>query len=306
MTALRRAAVALAAAALLAAGARADDAQLTRGRAVLEASGGCTCHTDFKGGGASLAGGRPLKTPFGVFYSTNITPDPETGIGKWSDADFARAMREGISPTGSSYFPVFPYTSFTGMSDDDVAALKAYLFTLPPVRRANTPHAAWPPFRWRIAAAAWRWMNFTPARFTPDAARTPEWNRGAYLVSAVAHCGECHTPRKLDGSLDRSRWLAGSTDGPEGALAPNLTPDKDTGIGLWTRTDMVWFLQTGSLPDGDETEGLMHEVIEHGYEHVPEADLQAIAVYLASLPPVRNDALAEREREQEQEQEQSP
>ncbi len=298
MTARSRAAVALATAALLAAApARADEAQLARGRAVLEASGGCTCHTDFKGDGAPLAGGRPMKTPFGVFYSTNITPDPETGIGRWSDADFARAMREGVSPTGTSYFPVFPYTSFTGMSDDDVFALKAYLFSLPPVRRENTPHAAMPPFRWRIAAWAWQWMNFVPARFAPDPARAPEWNRGAYLVSAVAHCGECHTPRTLDGALDRSRWLAGSVDGPEGELAPNLTPDKDTGVGLWTQTDMVWFLQTGMLPDGDETEGLMQEVIEHGYQHAPEADLTAIAVHLASLPAVRNDALAEREKD---------
>jgi mono/diheme cytochrome c family protein len=295
-----RAAVASATAVLLVtATARADDAQLARGRAVLEASGGCTCHSDAKGGGGPLAGGRPMTTPFGVFYSTNITADPATGIGNWSDADFARAMREGVAPDGHSYFPVFPYTSFTGMSDEDVFALKAYLFSLPPVSRANTPHAAMPPFRWPIAAAAWRWMNFTPARFAPDPAQTPQWNRGAYLVAAVAHCGECHTPRKLDGSLDRSRWLAGSKDGPEGELAPNLTPDKDTGVGRWTQTDMVWFLQTGQLPDGDATEGLMQEVIEHGYEHVPEADLQAIAVYLASLPPVRNDELAKQEHDHE-------
>ena len=267
---------------------------------MLEAAGGCTCHTDFKGDGAPLAGGRPMQTPFGVFYSSNITPDPESGIGRWSNADFARAMREGVSPAGDSYFPVFPYTSFTGMSDEDAFALKAYLFSLPPVRRENREHAALPPFKWRIAAAAWRWMYFEAGRFVPDPARTPEWNRGAYLVSAVAHCGECHTPRTLAGALDRSRWLAGSKDGPEGELAPNLTPDEDTGIGLWTQTDMVWFLQTGMLPDGDETEGLMHEVIEHGYEHVPEADLQAIAVYLASLPAVRNDELAEHEHDHEQ------
>jgi mono/diheme cytochrome c family protein len=300
VTGLRGTAVVAAAAVLLVAwNARADDARLARGRAVLQASGGCTCHSDAEGGGGPLSGGRAMQTPFGVFYSTNITPDPETGIGKWSDADFTRAMREGVSPSGHSYFPVFPYTSFTGMSDEDVAALKAYLSSLPPVRRENKPHAAMPPFRWRIAAFAWRWMNFDPARFTPDPARTPEWNRGAYLVSAVAHCGECHTPRTLDGSLDRSRWLEGSKDGPEGELAPNLTPDEATGVGRWTQTDMLWFLQTGQLPDGDETEGLMLEVIEHGYEHVPEADLTAIAVYLASLPPVRNDALAEHEHEHE-------
>jgi mono/diheme cytochrome c family protein len=288
--------VAIAAAALHAAPpARGDDAQLARGRAVFEAAGGCTCHTDFDNDGPPLAGGRAMQTPFGVFYSTNITPDRETGIGNWSDADFARAMREGVSPTGFSYFPVFPYTSFTGMSDEDVFTLKAYLFSLPPARRENRPHAAMPPFKWRIAAAAWRMLYFEPGRFEPDPAGTPEWNRGAELVTAVAHCGECHTPRTLTGALDRSRWLAGSKDGPEGELAPNLTPDKDTGIGRWTQTDMIWFLQTGMLPDGDETEGLMHEVIAHGYEHMPESDLQAIAIYLASLPPLRNDELAERD-----------
>jgi mono/diheme cytochrome c family protein len=290
------AALAAAIAALLfAAGASAEDGAAQRGRAVLEATGGCTCHSDAKGGGGPLSGGRAMKTPFGVFYSTNITPDPETGIGRWSDADFVRAMREGLAPDGHAYFPVFPYPSFTGMSDEDVLALKAYLFTLAPVRRENRPHDAMPPFSWRIAAAAWRWMFFEPGRVVPDPAQSPEWNRGAYLVSAVAHCGECHTPRSLPGALDRSRWLAGSKDGPEGELAPNLTPDVDTGIGLWTKTDMVWFLQTGQLPDGDDTEGLMAEVIEHGYQQMPEPDLQAIAVYLHSLPPVRNDALAEHE-----------
>jgi len=284
---------------LLAAGAAAEDGAAERGRAVLEAAGGCTCHSDAKGGGGPLSGGRGMQTPFGVFYSTNITPDPETGIGRFSDADFVNAMREGLAPDGHAYLPVFPYTSFTGMSDEDVLALKAYLFTLAPVRRQNRPREMMPPFPWRIAAAAWRWMFFASGRFVPDPAQSPAWNRGAYLVTAVAHCGECHTPRTLPGALDSSRWLAGSEDGPEGKLAPNLTPDKDTGVGLWTKTDMAWFLQTGQLPDGDETEGLMQEVIEHGYEHMPESDLQAIAEYLASLPPVRNDALAEHKHDHE-------
>ena len=288
---MRRAArAALAIAFLLEGAARADGAadRIARGRAVLEASGGCTCHTDFEGGGEPLAGGRPLATPFGVFYSTNITPDLETGIGRFGDADFLRAMREGRAPDGSAYFPVFPYTSFTGMSDDDLLALKAYLFSLPPVRRANRPPDAWPPFGWRISAAAWQWLHFAPTRFEADPARDATWNRGAYLATAVAHCGECHTPRGPTGALDRSRWLAGSEQGPEGQLAPNLTPDRETGIGDWTHADRVWFLQTGGKPDGDEAQDLMREVIEHGYQHVPAADLDAIAFYLESLAPVRN------------------
>ena len=284
--------------ALLVAAARAGAAEppaaddpVARGRAVLEAAGGCTCHTDFAGEGLPLAGGRGLSTPFGVYYASNITPDPDTGIGRWSDADFVRAMREGLAPDGSAYFPVFPYTSFTGMTDEDLLALKAYLFSLPPVRRENRPHAALPPLRWRVAAAAWRRMHFTPARFAADPARSPQWNRGAYLVTAVAHCGECHTPRTLSGALDHARWLAGAAEGPEGELAPNITPHDATGIGRWTRPDLVWYLQTGLKPDGDDTQGLMKEVIEHGYQHVPRADLEAIAVYLESVAPVENELL---------------
>jgi mono/diheme cytochrome c family protein len=283
----RAASAALALLAVARAEAPADP--LARGRAVLEAAGGCTCHTDFENDGPPLAGGRGISTPFGVFRASNITADPETGIGRFSDADFLRAMREGIAPDGSSYFPVFPYPSFTGMSDEDLLALKAYLLSLPAVRRENRPHEAWPPFGWRMAAAAWRRMNFAPARFAPDPTRPPDWNRGAYLVTAVAHCGECHTPRTLAGALDRTRWLAGTEDGPEGELAPNITPHDDTGIGRWTRPDLVWYLQTGLEPDGDETQGLMQEVIEHGYQHVPRADLEAIAVYLESLPAVDNE-----------------
>jgi mono/diheme cytochrome c family protein len=288
-------AAALAAALALAAGgaaAQAPDDRVARGRAVLEASGGCTCHTDLDGGGPPLAGGRGISTPFGVYFAPNLTPDPETGIGRWSDADFLRAMREGVAPDGSSYFPVFPYTSFTGMSDEDLLALKAYLFSLAPVRRENRPHEAWPPFAWRVAAAAWRRLHFAPARFAPDPARPPAWNRGAYLVTAVAHCGECHTPRTLSGALDRSRWLAGAAEGPEGELAPNLTPHDDTGLGRWTRPDVVWYLQTGLRPDGDDAQGLMRELVEHGYQHVPRADLEAIALYLESLPPIENEEVS--------------
>jgi mono/diheme cytochrome c family protein len=275
----------------------ADDAAIARGEAVLRASGGCTCHTNVEAGGEPLAGGRPMQTPFGVWYSTNITPDRETGIGAWSDADFLRAMREGRAPDGSAYFPTFPYTSFTGMSDADLLDLKAYLFSLAPVREENRAPDAWPPFSWRLSAWMWQLAFFSPARFEPEPARSPSWNRGAYLSNAVAHCGECHTPRNLAGALDRSQWMAGSEDGPEGELAPNVTPDDATGIGRWTRTDLVWFLQTASKPDGDDSTGLMKEVIEEGYTHVPDADLRAIAEYFESLPPIRNELVSTRERD---------
>jgi len=290
-----RAAAIAALVAAIAANASADPAQIARGLAVVQASGGCTCHTDVKGGGEPLSGGRPLATPFGVFYSTNITPDRETGIGAWSDANFLRAMREGRAPDGSAYFPTFPYPSFTGMSDADLLDMKAYLFSLAPVRKQNRAPDAWPPFSWRLSAWGWQLLFFTPARFEPDASKSASWNRGAYLSTAVAHCGECHTPRNLAGALDRSMWMAGSEEGPEGELAPNVTPDDATGIGDWTRTDMVWFLQTASKPDGDDSTGLMKEVIEHGYTHVPESDLEAIAEYFESLPAIRNEDVATRE-----------
>lgn len=264
---------------------------LERGQRVFNATGGCTCHTNFPGEGdaaPALAGGRALETPFGVYYSTNITPDRETGIGGWSVEDFVRAMREGLSPAGEHYFPVFPYTAFTGLSDADLADLKAYLDSLPPIARANRAPDAPPPFSWRIAIAGWKRLNFTSDRVESDPARDAVWNRGRYLVEAAAHCGECHTPRTWTGGLDRTMGLAGSKDGPEGELAPNITPDEKTGIGEWSINDLVWYLETGLKPDGDDTQGLMSEVIRHGYANLPRADREAIAVYLKTVPAIEN------------------
>lgn len=266
--------------------------ELERGRRIFWATGGCSCHTNYPGEGdraPALAGGRPLETPFGVFYSTNITSDEETGLGLWSDADFVRAMREGISPEGQHYFPVFPYTSFSGLRDQDLLDLRAYLDSLPATQRANRPPDAPFPFSWRAALVAWKWLNFEPKRIEEDESRSSEWNRGNYLVNAAAHCGECHTPRTLTGGLDRSMWLAGSLDGPEGELAPNITPHEKTGIGRWSVPDLVWYLEMGIKPDGDDTQGLMSEVIEHGYTNLPASDLEAIAIYLRSIPVIENE-----------------
>jgi mono/diheme cytochrome c family protein len=263
-----------------------------RGETVFRASGGCGCHTDYKAKGQPLAGGRGLKTPFGTFYSTNVTPDPETGLGNWSAADFVRAMREGIGPQGQHYFPVFPYTSFTRMSDADLADLWAYLRAQPAVRQPNKAHDVWPPFGWRIGVGPWKLLFFRSARFAPDPARSESWNRGAYLAGAVAHCGECHTPRNLLGGLKASLRFAGSVDGPEGELAPNITPDRETGIGKWSAKDLEYFLETGFKPDGDDAQGLMGQVIEHGYGKIGAADRQAIAEYVRSLPPIVNTVRA--------------
>ena len=266
-----------------------------RGQRVLRTSGGCTCHTNYPDEGAAapeLAGGRALETPFGVFYSTNITPHRKTGIGAWSDDDFERAMTEGRAPDGSHYFPVFPYPAFASMTRRDLLDLKAYLFSLDAVERQNLPPKALPPFRWRIGVAGWKALNFSPEPFEPDPAQSEAWNRGAYLVNGPAHCGECHTPRTVTGGLDRSLWLAGSTDGPEGELAPNVTPDPATGIGDWSAVDLTWYLEMGIKPDGDDTQGLMAEVIEHGYGQLPASDREAIATYLLSLPAIENEVKA--------------
>jgi mono/diheme cytochrome c family protein len=259
-----------------------------RGKVVFHATGGCSCHTDVKNKGPFMAGGRPIGTPFGNVYATNITPDDETGIGTWSDADFITAMTRGIGPDGRHYYPVFPYTSFTRMTRQDLLDLKAYLFSVPPVRQANQPNALRFPFSWRSSIAAWKWLYFQPGAFKPKGGQSTEWNRGAYVVNAMAHCSECHTPRNLMGGLKTSMHFAGAVDGPEGELAPNITPDEATGIGDWSTTDLVWYLQTGLKPDGDDTQGLMSEMIEHGFQHVPETDLRAIAAYLRSLAPIAN------------------
>ena len=262
---------------------------ISAGKYLFQAAGGCGCHTDTKNSGAFLAGGRPIKTPFGTFYGNNITPDPETGIGNWSDEDFIRAMTQGLSPEGKHYFPVFPYTSFQRIKRNDLLALKAYLFSVPPVKQKNLPHDLILPFGGQYAMLFWKNFVWSPQPFISNSEQTASWNRGAYLAQAVAHCGECHTPRNLFGALKTKMHFAGSKEGPEGELAPNITPHKKTGIGGWSKVDISYFLQTGMKPDGDDAQGLMGEVIEFGYENLQEGDLDALAEYLLSLEPISND-----------------
>lgn len=258
-----------------------------------QAAGGCTCHLDPDAEGFSLAGGRPIKTPFGTIYGTNITPDPETGIGTWSDEDFIKAMRDGLSPEGDPYYPVFPYTSFTKMSDQDVRDLKAYIFSLEPVKKENKEPEFSFPYSARSTVTVWRGLHFDSERYQPDPSKSESWNRGAYISQALAHCGECHTPRTFMGATDDDMYYAGSVEGPEGELAPNITPHEATGIGSWSVPDMVWFLQTSFKPDGNDAQGLMGELVEHGYRYLQESDLEAIAEYLRSLPPIDNEVKAQ-------------
>lgn len=259
-----------------------------RGEYLFRAAGCYSCHTDVKNRGPALAGGRALKTPFGTFYAPNITPDRTHGIGGWSDADFVRALREGVAPDGSHYFPVFPYMSYSGMSERDLLDLKAYIFSRPPVALANRPHDADFPFGWRFPLIFWKTLYFTQGSLAPDPARSATWNRGRYLVRALAHCGECHTPRGWLGAPDTAMEFAGIVDGPEGSLIPNITTDKETGIGDWPVDDVVLLLKFGIAPDGDVVGDLMGEVVEHGTSHLRDDDLRAIALYLQTLPPVRH------------------
>ena len=269
----------------LARGASAQDL-VARGEYLTRIAGCFSCHTDVAHGGAPLAGGRALATPFGTFYSPNITSDRETGIGAWTAAQFRRAVREGVRPDGANYFPVFPYPSFTNITDDDLAAMFAYLQARAAVRQANRAHEVGFPFSWRLLQTGWKLLFFKPGPFVPAAGVSAARDRGAYLVTALAHCGECHTPRNALGAMRPSLFLAGTPDGPEGALVPNITQDKHTGIGDWSKDDIVELLATGTTPEQSTVKGPMREAVQDGLKFMTEADRAAIADYLLALPAI--------------------
>ena len=261
----------------------ADDAAIARGFYLAAAADCGGCHTDKKGGGQPLAGGRPLATPFGTFYGPNITPDPATGIGRWSADDFHRAMREGKNEHSAYMFPVFPFTSFTNLSDQDIADLYAYLMSLPPVSHRAPRNDVKFPFGWRPLLLGWRTLFFREGPLQPVARQSEEWNRGRYLAEAVAHCQECHTPRNFLGALDHAHAYAGNPHGPDDNEAPDITSDKKDGLGDWKLEDIVEVLNTGVTPDGDYVSKGMAEVVE-GTAKLTDADRKAIAVYIKSLP----------------------
>lgn len=270
-----------------------DEAAIRRGEYIFNAAGCYGCHTDVKGKGALLAGGRRLKTPFGDFLGPNITPDPDHGIGGWTLADFTRALREGVSPAGDPYYPAFPYTSFSRMEEGDIADLWAWLQTVEPAGRANDTHELAFPYGWRWLTGVWRALYFTPGDFAagdPPAAVSTEdrkmWERGAYLVRVPGHCGECHTPRGGLGAMDGSLFLAGNAAGAEGASVPNITPDRTTGIGAWSLADIEDYLEIGMDPDGDFAGGAMGEVIDNTTGKLTPEDRRAVAVFLKSVTAV--------------------
>jgi len=261
---------------------------IARGRYVFALAGGCGCHT--AKGESVNAGGRPLKTPYGTFYGTNITPDPTYGIGQWTDRQIGDSIRLGVRPDGSIVSPVMPYPAFSGMSDEDVTALVAYLRSVPAVTRANQPHEISLPFS-GVAMRVWRWLFFEPIA-APARAPTEGIERGRYISGHVAHCQECHTPRTRIGTLDLSLHLAGNPAGIDDEVTPNITPEVKTGIGEWSEDEIVSLLQTGFLPNFDNVQGLMALVIEGipegGYKDMTKDDALAVARYLKSVPPIEH------------------
>jgi mono/diheme cytochrome c family protein len=263
------------------ASAVAQDAK--RGEYLAKAGGCLGCHTAEEKEGSKTkavpyAGGRALKTPFGTFYGPNITPHPEAGIGKWSEADFVRAMREGRRPDGSNYFPAFPYPSFTLISDADLRDLWAYLRSLPQSNRASEPHELGFLYRWRFAVAPWKWLNFDRGPLAPDPAKSEQLRRGEYLTRALGHCGECHTPRNFLGGTKKDAFLAGAKD-----IAPNITP---TRLKSWSDDGLRSFLTTGLTADGDVPAKEMGEVITNTTSQLTPADLNAMIAFLRSVPPL--------------------
>jgi mono/diheme cytochrome c family protein len=270
-----------------------DDSLIERGRYLALAGNCASCHT--MAGGGFMAGGVAFETPFGTIYSTNITPESDTGIGGWSGGEFLTSMRRGVRPDGKHLYPVFPYTAFTKVSDEDIVALYAYLKSLPAIRQETRDNDVSFPFNQRSLMAIWKKMFFEEGEFESNDSESAEWNRGAYIVEALAHCGACHSPRNILGAEVADRAMAGGEyvdEVPGGALrtwaAPNLT-SASQGLGLWPLEEIGAYLKNG-INTYVETFGPMNEVIMNSTRHLSDEDISAMAVYLKSLPAHENAA----------------
>jgi mono/diheme cytochrome c family protein len=246
--------------------------------------GGCaSCHAvPNQPDRTRLGGGLALPSPFGTFYAPNISPDPNDGIGRWSEADFINAVKRGISPGGTHFFPAFPYTSYAHAKTDDVRDLFAYLKTLPTVAGKVRDHNLPFPFNIRRNVGIWKLLFFDDRLFIPDQSRTPSWNRGAYLVNSFGHCAECHSPRNFLGGIIASQRFAGGPDPDGKGWVPNIT---QKGLADWSQKDISYFLETGQTPDGDSAGGSMVPVIKN-ISQLSGSDRDAIAEYIKSLPAV--------------------
>jgi mono/diheme cytochrome c family protein len=265
----------------LPAASRAPD--LANGEELFNAGGCASCHAvPNQPDRLRLGGGLAIGSPFGTFYAPNISQDPTNGIGRWSEVDFVNAVMKGVSPDGAHYFPAFPYTSYARARVDDVRDLFAYLKTLPAVPGKVRDHDLPFPFNIRRNVGVWKWLFMDATAFVADAARSPQWNRGAYLVNSFGHCAECHTPRNLLGGLITSQRFAGGPSLEGEGWVPNIT---QKGIGDWSEKDIADFLETGDMPEGDSASGAMRPVIKNLAQLTAE-DRAAMAEYLKSLPPV--------------------
>jgi mono/diheme cytochrome c family protein len=260
---------------------------VAKGQYIFALAGGCACHTVPKG--TPHVGGRAFPIPFGTVYSTNITQDKETGLGAWTDQQIYDAMVKGIRRDGSRVLPVMPYEKYSGMAEGDLKALIAFLRTLKPVKKPTPELKTWAPFARTLGTPIFLKIF---GRFSNPPAQAPKSGveRGRHLVDHVSLCGDCHTPRNFIGVPKQSLYLtgAGKKIGPLGEAVPNITPDKETGIGEWKREDIAELLISGTKPDLDNVQGLMYEVIEHGYKYMKKEDALAIADYLKSIPAIKN------------------
>ena len=256
--------------------------QVERGAYLARAGNCAACHT--ARGGAAYAGGVGIATPFGTVFTSNLTPDPQTGLGQWSAAAFWRAMHHGRSQDGRLLYPAFPYTSYTLVSREDCDALFAYLRSLAPVSQRNPPHDLAFPFNTQAALAVWRALYFRPGTFEPEPAHTAQWNRGAYLVRGLGHCAACHAPRNALGATVDAQALHGGMVAMQNWYAPSLADSQEAGVADWDIQQVVDLLQTGVSARGSAL-GPMAEVVYRSTQHVQAADLRAIAVYLKDLPP---------------------
>lgn len=259
-----------------------DTDPLAVGRYLAVAADCEACHTI--DGGTPFAGGRPFETDFGTIYSTNITPDMETGIGSWSDADFLRAVHEGIAKDGTRLYPAFPYASYAYLTDEDVLAIKAYLFSVPAVTYTAPENTLRWPYNQRGLMAIWGKFYNPGKRFEPVQGQSPEWNRGAYLAEALGHCGECHTPRNFLQGLDNRNKFSGGM--AEGWRAYNLTSDEDSGIGAWSAEELEGYLKTGRSADKGSAFGPMAQAVHLSFQRLTPSDVTAIVTYVRSVPAV--------------------
>lgn len=253
---------------------------VSRGAYMARASGCIACHTDVENGGAPLAGGPPLKTPFGTFYAPNLTTDSSHGIGNWTVDDFAKALRAGKNPKGDSYYPAFPYTFYTKLTDQDIADLWVAFKTVPAVDKPAPDHELGFPFNIRSGLPVWQNLFFDQGRFVPESGQSEKYNRGAYLVESATHCAACHSERNVFGALDVDNPFTGSKSLLEGeGRVPAITPQALLDKG-WTENDLAYALKSGLKHDGDAFGSSMGEVVRGGTSFMRKQDLNAIAYYL--------------------------